>query len=351
MKCRPTLPKGDHALNEKERLLNILRGNPVDRPAVICPGGMMNMVVCEAMDRTGVHWPEAHFSSEKMAALSKAVHDFGGIENVGVPFCMTVEAEGMGAKVYMGTRETEPRVIEYPMLQVEDWKNLTKLSEKESARLKAVLNAIRTLKEEQAETPVIGNLTGPISLAASLIEATVFYKALRRERKKAMAFLDFIVENLIWFGKEMVKAGADCINIADPSGTGEILGPKLFREVAIPYLNRLSEAIRAEGTCTIIHICGRLEDVLDQLDLLKTDAISVDSITSLKLVKENIAGKAVMGNVSTFTLEKGEADKVRKAGEAALKNGAHILAPACGLGPRTPLRNIAAMAAAAKRAN
>mgnify|MGYP001569924189 FL=1 len=47
-------------ITPKERLYRVLKGEKVDRPPCICPGGMMNMIVEEVMDITGVKWPEAH---------------------------------------------------------------------------------------------------------------------------------------------------------------------------------------------------------------------------------------------------------------------------------------------------
>ena len=72
-------------------------GNPpVDRPPLICPGGMMTMVVKEAMEAINIFWPAAHDDADLMAGLTLGMAELGGIENLGVPFCMTVEAEGMG---------------------------------------------------------------------------------------------------------------------------------------------------------------------------------------------------------------------------------------------------------------
>lgn len=39
---------------------------------------------------------------------------------------------------------------------------------------------------------------------------------------------DGIMEGLIDFARAMVEADADVIAVSDPSGTGEILGPKFF---------------------------------------------------------------------------------------------------------------------------
>lgn len=95
-------------LTPKERLFNSLRRNPVDRPPCICPGGMMNMVVEEVMNISGYCWPAAHTDAEMMANLAAAVSSYTGFENYGVPFCMTVEAEAMGAPVDIGSKINEP---------------------------------------------------------------------------------------------------------------------------------------------------------------------------------------------------------------------------------------------------
>ena len=82
-------------MTEKERFFCVLHGEQTDRPPCICPGGMMNMITEEVMDRCGVSWPEAHTEAEQMAALALANYENGCFENVGVPFCMTAEAEAV----------------------------------------------------------------------------------------------------------------------------------------------------------------------------------------------------------------------------------------------------------------
>lgn len=335
-------------LTPKERLFKVLKGEKVDRPPCICPGGMMNMIIEDVMDITGVKWPEAHVDAEMMARLTMGVYENGGFENFGVPFCMTVEAEGMGAAVNLGSKINEPRVTEYPIKSVSDWRNLKTIN-LEEGRVKVVLDAIKILKSKNQEVPIIANLTGPVSTASSLMEPTDYYKELRKKPVEAHEFMEFVTENLIVFGKAQIDAGADILTISDPSGTGEILGPKMFSEFAIPYLNRIINAVKdyAEGG-TIIHICGRLKSIYKELNELNSDAISFDSITSVKEVIENVRSKAIMGNVSTLSLEKGSPESIKILAGVCIKNGVDILSSACGIGARTKLENIKAMVEAAK---
>lgn len=66
--------------------------------------GMMNMITTDLMDACGVTWPEAHTDAQMMADLALASYQHGCFENVGVPFCMTIEAEELGAKVTLGSK-------------------------------------------------------------------------------------------------------------------------------------------------------------------------------------------------------------------------------------------------------
>jgi len=333
-------------LTAKQRLSETLKGNKVDRPPCICPGGMMNMIIEEIMDITSSYWPEAHTNAQLMANLTKGLYENGGFENLGVPFCMTIEAEAMGAPVFLGTKNTEPRVTDYPMNSIDEWKKLKDLDITEG-RAKVVLEAIQLLENE--EIPVIGNLTGPISLATSLIEPTTYYKALRKKPKEVHEFMEFITRNLIAFGKAQLKAGADVLAISDPSGTGEILGPKMFKEFAIPYLNKIVDELNDFAKSgTIIHICGRLKGIYKELNDLHSDAISFDSITSIRQVIEHVDNKVIMGNVSTFAVEKNTPTSVRASSKNCIRQGVNILSPACGIGTKTSLENIQQMVLAAK---
>jgi [methyl-Co(III) methanol-specific corrinoid protein]:coenzyme M methyltransferase len=62
-----------------------------------------------------------------------------------------------------------------------------------------------------------------------------------------------------------------------------------------------------------------------------------------------LKGKAVMGNVSAYALGSQSPDKVRQLTESAIRQGADIVAPACGLQVTTPLENIRVMVQASRR--
>jgi MtaA/CmuA family methyltransferase len=331
-------------LDSKERLLSVLNGNEIDRVPCICPGGMMNMVITELMNKCGIMWPEAHTDAEQMANLSMAVYDYGMFENYGVPFCMTIEAEGMGAKVDMGSIKYEPHVADYVINTVAEYNQLDNL-DVNSGRAKVTLDAIAILKSKGESVPIIGNLSGPISVASSLMDPVIYYKELRKKKEDANKFMEFVTNQIIEFGKAQVKAGADIITISDPSGTGEILGPVYFAEYAVKYINMLIDGIReaAKDIPIIVHICGQMHSVYPQLKELKADAFSFDAVVRIKDIREHMQEKILMGNVSSFALETANGDKIRAMTKNVINNGIDIVSPACGLGTQAPMKNIQAM--------
>jgi [methyl-Co(III) methanol-specific corrinoid protein]:coenzyme M methyltransferase len=207
-------------------------------------------------------------------------------------------------------------------------------------RAKVVLDAIRLLKEETSDVPIVGNLTGPVSTASSIMEPVTFYKELRRKNAEAHAYMEFITDQLIAFGKAQIEAGADVIAISDPSGTGEILGPKYFREFAVKYINKLLDGLQSEETGTIVHICGQMRSVYEEINDVHSNALSFDSVVPMKEARAHLKDRVLMGNVSTYALEFGEPEKVKALTENCMKNGADIISPACGLGMKSPLVNV-----------
>lgn len=302
------------------------------------------MAVKEAMELLGCPWPAAHSDASLMARLTEGMVELAGIENLGVPFCMTVEAEEMGAGVDLGNLTREPHVVAYAIDRVED---TDKLENFDPARGRAAIccQAVHILKQRNPDIPVLANISGPISLATSLVDPLLYYRALRRNPEAAHRLTTICVDNAIRFGDAMVTAGADLVCIADPSATGDLLGPATFAEFCLPYLNRMTNHFQDEhGIGVIVHICGNIRGTGNLLSQLTAKVISVDSLVGIHRLRQLIPGKAAMGNVSTYILEKSDPEKVARAAEVCLNQGVDILSPACGISPLTPLANIRSMA-------
>jgi [methyl-Co(III) methanol-specific corrinoid protein]:coenzyme M methyltransferase len=337
-------------ISAKQRLLSVLRkeAGHTDRPPVICPGGMMNAAIVEIMEQTGHRLPEAHKDAHQMADLALDIHRYTGFENLGAPFCVTVEAETLGSSVTLGTLTCEPKVKKEAYGSVSDvlLKDVADLLQ--SGRVRTVLQAIGRLSAAYPDVPVIGALTGPISAAASLVDPMTFYRELRKKPERSHEVLDYVTRFLSAFAASMIRHGASVIAISDPSATGEILGPRLFYAYAVKYLNNIIATAHAAGAPVIVHVCGNIKSVKHLIPALRSDAISADALVSLIKLKEQFPDLVTMGNVSTYLLEFGPADKVANTAKRLVREGVDIISPACGLSTSTSLKMITALTRAVK---
>ncbi|WP_346352933.1 uroporphyrinogen decarboxylase family protein [Azotosporobacter soli] len=335
-------------LTPKERLLAKLNGRKTDRPPVICTGGMMNAAIVEIMQQSGHTLPEAHTDAALMADLAGAIYEQTGFENIGIPFCMTVEAEVLGSDVTYGTLECEPKITRELFAAPRDVtpKNIAAMLA--DGRIATVVAAADLLAKRYPDVPVIGNITGPVSAAASLVDPVELLKQYRKDPAECHRVMRYISDLLIAFARQMAESGVNAISIGDPTATGEILGPKIFREFAAFYLNQVIDALHASDIPVIVHICGNMNTVRPQLPTLHANAISTDAMVNLKQLKTDFPEITTMGNLSTYLLELGSAAQVAEQTRRLVADGIDIISPACGLSTSTSLELIRAMTGSVK---
>ncbi|HBW34336.1 uroporphyrinogen decarboxylase family protein [Desulfosporosinus sp. BICA1-9] len=326
-------------MNEKERLLSVLKGDRVDRPPVICPGGMMSACVTELSDQVG---GGHHTNARAMVSAARKINELIGFENYGVPFCLTAEVEALGAIVNLGDNLVEPRVTQYNDQSLEAIIENNYRVDVSTGRMGVVLEAVRELSSSNNGVPVIGNVSGHISTATSVVEPLEMFKMLRWEPERAARFLAFTNDYLVRYALEMVRAGADVISISDPTATGEILGPRNFQKFAVPFYQTIIKALHKEGVPVILHICGNASNIIDSLNQVEVNAVSFDSIVNMKTARKGLK-TGLMGNVNTQLLHTGVREKIVSITRNALHSEVDIVAPACGLSMATPIGNLKAM--------
>jgi [methyl-Co(III) methanol-specific corrinoid protein]:coenzyme M methyltransferase len=313
---------------------------------------MMNAAVVEVMEQTGHVLPDAHSDGELMSRLASDVQQLTGFENYGIPFCMTVEPEVLGSEIDFGTLSCEPKIAReaYPNVAEVEYRDISSMLN--DGRIGILTDAVSGLRGGgdgvNTDVPVIGSLTGPVSTAASIVDPMSFLKALRKDPAGTHRVMDYVTDFLIAFAGRLIESGADVISIADPTATGEILGPKMFEEYALPYLNRIARAVHDQDHKVIIHICGNVGTVKNQIYALHADAISTDAMVSLKALKAENPALVTMGNLSTYTLESGSEESISKRTATLIEEGTDIIAPACGLSTASPIKNLRAFTGTVK---
>ena len=162
----------------------------------------------------------------------------------------------------------------------------------------------------------------------------------------------FVVEDVVEIAlgaqTELVEAfndvGVDVICVADPTSSPELLSPDDFFEFAQPSLEDLSGEMDANS---IIHICGNSLPIMEGMLTCGFNGASfeeaVDVAEARKVQEAEGSDTVLVGNISTSqTLFSKPTEEVKAEVTQALEKGIDILAPSCGIAPKSPLANLKA---------
>ena len=101
-------------MNTKREIVDVFDDQPGDGcppPAVFTQTGTAGQ-----MRACGAFWPEANFEADKMEALALQFSKQFGFATVRVPYCLTVEAERLGATIFQGRDNSQPSVSGSPFM-------------------------------------------------------------------------------------------------------------------------------------------------------------------------------------------------------------------------------------------
>ncbi len=328
------------AVNQKDDLFTGQSSQPAGKVAFICPGGIISRAALEATGKPAAYWRDVYLDADKLFQLAEATHELGRTDNYAVPLCLTVEAELFGAQIDYCASFCELKIRKYPFRSLE---GLLEYEGKHTGRREVVLEVIRRLKSVAGNTPVFGNVTGPLTLLTQLVESSVVFKAIPRYSCLVFQALERLTLAIEEYGLAQIEAGATVLTINDPTANGEILGPGFFAQFCTPPLRKLFKSFAQRlPEKTILHICGRVDNLITQLKWLPFSILSVDSTADIKGLKQAL-GKTIIGSVCTQAMTCATPAQIKALAQKVINQGAAALSLPCGLNPATPLNNLQAM--------
>ncbi len=325
-------------MNSKERFMNALTQQPVDRPPV---GAVVTAITVPMMEKSGVYWPEAHTEATKLADLAASVWEHAQIESIKLPFCMTIEAEALGASIDYGTVDTLPTDVKFIYNHPDELTIPADFFDRD--RVPTVLKAITQLRKRyDTEVAVVASIVGPFVLAAKLFGFDNLFPWLITHPDYIHQIMEKLTDLAIDYAQAQVEAGADAILIGSATCSGDLISPETYQEFVVPYHHRLCAAISAPS---ILHICGNSAQHIPHIAATGTTGYSFDEGTDIVVGQDHLKGKvATVGHVPTVeVLLQGSPDDVYQASLESLGNGVDILAPGCSLPQHVSFENLAAM--------
>ena len=327
-----------------DRFMGVLEGRPREADRVPCVNTTSTATIA-FMEAYDAHWAEAHHDPGKMARLGSAAHRLCGLDNVSVPFCMTVEAEVLGSAIdFHGGSVRWPSVKEFKIEKPSDLKVPENVAE--AARVPVVVEAIRLLREEfGGEVPVNAYMAPPFtSISSYLVDSITFLKWLRRSPETVHEFSRATLDTYAEIANLYAEAGADVITLHEMGASTNIISPAHFGEFVKPYLAELIRRIEAP---TVLNICGSTTRILESMMDCGSTAIAVDERTPIsdarKIVDDKKPGYPIIGNIPAFdVIHAGPAERIGEAVQKAIEDGVDMVAPGCDFWIETPTDHISA---------
>lgn len=338
-------------MTPRDRVLAALRQEKLDRPPVA------TFTTCDTigmMKASGAYWPEAHSDPKKMATLGCAQADYFGLESVRVGFCLTQEAEVFGCKVNIGTATSSPMIKEHPFHYDAQKKIYDEIdfpdidSFIESGRVKTTIEAIKIMQKTHGEDyVVVGGTTGPFTVTGHLLNTENLVYSVWSDPDMAQKWVNAVAPYCKAFGNALLEAGADVVQMSEPSASADILSPDDFSKHSGQYVKHSLGDLNGK---TILHVCGDTSKIIPHMYDTGVTGISIEEkVDPYKAVEIAKGRGALVGNVGcAFPLFRGTPADVEVSTKRCRDAGFDVISAGCGVPIGTPDENIRAMVRAIK---
>lgn len=316
-------------MNDGKKILELLSGDsPSGELAVMLAGAFFSRLPEEIMKVGGFTSPELSRDASILADLASYIKETLAVSTLSVPFLMTVESEAYGGEVEpLQDKDYKTDAYRFPLRSIDG--NIKILNPTIDGRLPVVLETVAKLKSRYPGTLIIADVGAPLAILSSLLDTGLILKAFIRTKKELHDKLERITENTISYAKALVAKGAEIIVITDNFSTPTIVGG-FFKEFTVPYINRITEEVRAAGGLAVVHICGEVELFGEGLNLLSAEVLSVDTAASIKALRGIVGAKTLMAGVSHAALSSDDGEGLISEVKRAVAEGARIITPSCG---------------------
>jgi MtaA/CmuA family methyltransferase len=280
-------------MNSRERCLAAIRGEPADRTPVF------PLVMHLAADRYGVTYRQFARDGGSMAAAQ--VQFYRSFRVDAITACsdaFRLSADLGGAIVFP---EQQPPHLERPL--VTSSADVVRLGHPDPARAGSrmadrVSGVAAMVREVGDQCLVLGWVDMPFAEACSACGVQEFMLLLCEDPALAHRLLDHLTGCVIDFALAQLKTGAPTICCGDAAAS--LVSPVMYREFALPYEQRVTEAIHAADGMAKLHICGNTTALLEDMTRCGADLFNVDHMVDFDraIAVYGAANLAFKGNLN-----------------------------------------------------
>ena len=325
-------------MNSLERVTDRLRGRPVDRP----PNFDIMMVF--AAHHAGHKLREYYLDHRVLVESNlRAAGDFDLdlVQAISDPYR---EAADLGLVVEFP--DDGLPVSRHPLLATpEDLSKLAPIRPEQGRRMSDRIAAVELFTTEvEGTTPIMGWVEGALAEAADLRGLMDLMIDLRERPAWVKELLDVLVEIEVEFARAQVQAGADIIGLGD--AVASQISPTMYREFALPYEQRIFQAVRELGAVGRLHICGDTTHLVEDMKESGAEIVDLDWMVDFAAASAAYGDHPVLcGNFDPVrVMLQGTEQQVYDATHACLQAGGArcFSAAGCEIPDQTPIENLRA---------
>jgi [methyl-Co(III) methanol-specific corrinoid protein]:coenzyme M methyltransferase len=330
-------------ITARERVMKLFAGQGIDRPP--CFSGMGN-VTTEGLKKFGYKFAALHSNAKMMSDAAASTYRLFGFECGVVPFDLCVEAEALGCEinVYAHLEDILYPTIKRKLIHTEDEMEVTIPSDLSlRGRIPLVKETIGLMKSDIGNEVAVGTyVLGPFTLAGQIMELNDLLKLSFKKPDKVGKLLDALADAIIVVAKEYEKAGADYITVREMGATSDVLSPRVFKNLILPYLKKIFASLTVNS---VLHICGKTNDIAVFMVESGAKAISVDQKNDLAETRKKVGRDALLfGNYDPYNvLVAGTPELVKGTIAKCIADGVSAVWPGCDIWPTVPPENFIAM--------
>ena len=307
----PPVDAARTASSSKDLVRRALRGLKTFRPV----GGPLAVHYCAQL--AGVSLREYTLNPRTMADCVLRYYETFQPDAIWLSADTWVTAQAMGASVAFPSENQPLAGIGQPYVRsAVDIDRIPPPDPETQGRWPIMLEALRHIRDAIHDEAFVAACFDqyPFSLACALMGIQQVMLKLLDDRPMIEALMERCAEYAIAYGSALADAGADMLSGGDsPAG---LLGPRLYREVALPHERRVIAGLKSRGSVPVsLHICGNATPILSDMAASEADVLELDHQVDIGLACRTLGPNiAVWGNLDPVgLLAQGTPDQVRQA--------------------------------------
>lgn len=219
-----------------------------------CLGEPEQPITEEFCDKIGVPFADVFTNAEAMAKAARALRIETGDAFSKLPFCVTAEAEALGACIDLNPFYGFPTVKRFV------YKDLSEIDaippfDLEHGRISEVLKGVKILADTGER--VILDIEGPYTILGLLVSSKYIYKGLVNRKEKLLSLCRKLTTQIARYAKAAEEAGASILSYSDPTVAYELVSPRTYREMCGSVSYETVSAILNATHHVMVHLCNK----------------------------------------------------------------------------------------------